>query len=98
MEAIPPVGTAEIGAIHTIYLLATLLGLLAGILYSFGGFLYELATNSLNTGTALAFFALVGMPAIFGACGFALGLVEALLFNIFARWFGGFETDFGPGP
>lgn len=75
--------------------LATPLGLIAGILYSFGGAVYELATDSLNSGTALAFFALIGMPVTFAASGFVLGLVEALLFNGFARWFGGLETDFG---
>lgn len=75
--------------------LAAPLGLIAGILYSFGGFFYELFTNSLNSGTALAFLALAGMPAIFGAAGFVLGLLEAVLFNLLASWFGGMDLDFG---
>jgi len=40
------------------------------------------------------FGALVGMPVIFATFGFILGLVEALLYNLFAKWFGGIELDF----
>lgn len=69
-------------------------GLIAGILYSFGGAIYELFTSSLNSGTALAFLALLGMPAIFGAVGFLVGTVAATIYNLFARWFGGIELDF----
>jgi len=69
------------------------LGLLAGIAYSFGGFFYELFTASLNTGTALAFLALLGMPAIFGVLGLISGAVEAVIYNLLARWFGGLEVD-----
>ena len=68
-------------------------GLLAGIGYSFGGFFYELFTDSLNSGTAIAFLALVGMPAIFGTLGLVVGAVEALVYNFLARWFGGLEID-----
>ena len=70
------------------------LGLLVGISYSFGGFFYELATDSLNTGTAIAFLALIGMPTMFGIVGFSLGVVEALVYNFLARWFRGVEVDF----
>jgi hypothetical protein len=69
-------------------------GLIAGILYSFGGFIYEAFTGTLNSGTALAFFALIGMPITFAAFGFIVGLMEALLYNLFARWFGGIQIDF----
>ncbi|SVC10175.1 uncharacterized protein METZ01_LOCUS263029, partial [marine metagenome] len=49
-------------------ILFSYVGLLCGILYSFGGFIYDLATTgSLNLGTALAFFALIGMPLIFAS-------------------------------
>lgn len=68
-------------------------GLLAGILYSFGGLIYDLLTIGLNLGTALAFLALIGMPVIFAVFGFILGLVEAILFNLFANWLGGIEID-----
>ncbi|NNF00592.1 MAG: hypothetical protein HKN25_16355 [Pyrinomonadaceae bacterium] len=68
-------------------------GLCAGILYSFGGFFYDLFTIGLNWGTLLAFGALVGMPAIFAVFGFVLGIIEAIVFNFFARWFGGIELD-----
>ncbi len=69
-----------------------LVGILAGIFYSIGGFIYDLlSTGSMNSGTALAFFALLGMPVIFAAFGFILGLLEAYLFNILAKWIGGID-------
>lgn len=68
--------------------IATYLGLVAGILYSFGGFFYELLTGTLNDGTVLAFGALIGMPVIFGLAGVAAGAVGALLYNLvsLATW------------
>ena len=69
-------------------------GLIAGILYSFGGLIYDLFTIGLNGGTALAFFALIGMPVLFAAFGFIAGAVGAILYNFAARWFGGIEIDF----
>ena len=68
-------------------------GLLAGIAYSFGGFFYELFTNSLNTGTAIAFLALIGMPILFGVVGLVSGVIEALVYNLLARHFKGLEID-----
>lgn len=56
-------------------------GLLAGILYSFGGAAYDLFTTGWNTGTALAFGALLGMPLIFGAAGLGLGITVAAFFK-----------------
>ena len=71
-------------------LLAAHIGLLLGFLYSFGGLIYDLFLDQgINTGTGLAFFALLGMPLILAAGGFCLGLLEALLYNIFAKWHGG---------
>ena len=54
------------------------LGLVCGVLYSVGGFFYDLFTTGLNWGTAMAFGALVGMPAVFGAFGFLCGSLGAL--------------------
>jgi hypothetical protein len=69
-------------------------GLIAGILYAFGGAMYELLTGTLNSGTALAFLALIGMPIIFAIFGFMAGAIGAVLYNLVARWFGGIEMDF----
>ena len=69
-------------------------GLIAGILYSFGGAIYDVLTIGLNLGSALAFLALIGMPIIFATFGFIVGLIEAFLYSLFARWFGGIEIDF----
>ncbi len=73
--------------------LMALVGLIAGILYSFGGAIYEVLTSSLNRGTALAFIALIGMPIISATIGFIVGLIEAFLYNLFAGWFGGIDLD-----
>jgi len=64
--------------------LFSLLGLIAGIIYSIGGVIVDLFTIGLNWGEV----ALVGMPVSFAAIGFILGLVEAVLYNLFAKWFG----------
>ena len=55
------------------------LGLVCGVLYSFGGVVVDLLTIGLNWGTVLAFGALVGMPVIFGALGFFLGALIAFI-------------------
>ena len=75
-------------------ILFSYVGLLCGIFYSFGGFIYDLATTgSLNLGTALAFFALIGMPLLFASFGFVAGLILAVLYNLFSGWFGGVDID-----
>ncbi|MDH3323685.1 MAG: DUF3566 domain-containing protein [Flavobacteriaceae bacterium] len=81
-----------------------LVGLLAGIIYAFGGLIIDfmvslrwistMETPGLSYGTLLAFGALIGMPAIFAITGFLVGIVEAMLYNLFARWFGGLKIDF----
>lgn len=85
-------------------ILMALVGILAGILYSFGGLIIDALvsfgwitfeeTPGLSYGTVLAFGALIGIPIIFAAIGFLTGIVEAVLYNIFARWFGGIKIDF----
>lgn len=72
------------------------LGVLAGIAYSVGGAIIDLVTTGWNLGTALAFLALIGMPVIFAALGFAAGIVEAVLYNQVASRFGGMELRFRP--
>jgi hypothetical protein len=68
-------------------------GLMAGAVYSFGGFFYDLTSGGLNRGTALAFMALVGMPLAFAAFGLAAGAVGAVLYNLVAPRVGGVELD-----
>ena len=38
------------------------------------------------------FFALF-MPVLYGVLGFVMGAIGALLYNLFARWVGGFELE-----
>jgi hypothetical protein len=83
-------------------ILMTLIGLLLGILYSFGGLIVDTLvslewissseTLGLSYGTLLAFGALIGMPVIGCVLGFVLGLIEAVLYNYFVKWFGGVKT------
>ena len=78
-------------------MLFLLIGLICGIIYSFGGLLVDTlvswglssgeywSTPGLSYGTILAFGALIGMPLIFGIGGFALGLVEGLLYALIGK-------------
>ena len=84
--------------------LGALIGLIAGILYSFGGFIIDVLvtigwvvtseTPGLSYGTVLAFGALIGMPLLGAIIGFIVGIIGALLYNLFSRWVGGIELDF----
>jgi hypothetical protein len=83
--------------------LGALLGLVAGIVYSFGGLVVDTLvtlgwvviteTPGLSYGTVLAFGALVGMPIIGLVAGLAVGFVSATLYNLYAKWFGGIDLD-----
>jgi hypothetical protein len=85
-------------------LLGALIGLILGILYSFGGLLIDTFvtlgwitsqdTPGLSYGTVLAFGALIGMPLIFAVFGAGIGLIGAVLYNLFTKRFGGIEIDF----
>ena len=69
-------------------------GLIAGILYSFGGAIYDVLTSgSVYWGTALAFLAIIGMPIVFASFGFIVGLIEVYLYNLFAPLIGGIDLD-----
>jgi len=97
------IGVLSFAKLQTVIL--ALLGLLAGILYSFGGLFIDtlvtldllspekMSTPGLSYGTVLAFGALLGMPAIFAVIGFVSGLIEAVVFNMFSGKFGGLELD-----
>lgn len=84
-------------------ILFALLGVLAGILYSFGGLIIDVLvslnwittdeTPGLSYGTILAFGALIGMPLISAAVGLVLGLIEAILYNMYAKLFNGFNIN-----
>ena len=72
-----------------------LLGVLAGIIYAFGGLIIDASvslnwlssdeTPGLSSGTILAFGALIGMPLIGAALGMALGLVQGVVLLIVTR-------------
>ena len=83
-----------------------LLGLVAGVLYSFGGLALDILvsanwlsptlaeTPGLSYGTLLAFGALVGMPAIFALFGYLAGIIEASLYNTLANSIGNMEFNY----
>lgn len=54
-------------------LVGVVVGLVLGVIYSVGGFFIDLMGPGLNAGTALAFLALIGMPAMFGVAGLLIG-------------------------
>jgi len=62
-----------------------LIGFICGILYSFGGAIYDWFNGQLGFGTALAFMAIVGMPMFFAIAGFIVGLIGTFLYNLFAE-------------
>lgn len=67
-------------------------GLACGLVYAFGGLVYDLSTTGLSTGTALAFLAIVGMPLGFGILGFLLALVPRAVVRLLTK------SRLGPGP
>ena len=81
-----------------------LIGIICGILYSFGGLIIDILvsikwvssseTPGLSYGTLLAFGALIGIPIIFITIGFLSGIIEAILYNVFAKLFGGITINF----
>ena len=101
MAKVKKIGVLSFAKLHAVIM--AIVGLLAGVLYSFGGLIIDVLvsigwitsseTPGLSFGTVLAFGALIGMPIIFAAFGFIVGLIEAFLYNLFSRWFGGIEID-----
>lgn len=101
MEKVKKIGVLSFAKFQAI--LGAFIGLACGVLYSFGGLAIDTLvtldlitsteTPGLSFGTILAFGALIGMPIILSAAGFLLGLVEAVLFNSVAKWFGGFRLE-----
>jgi len=69
-------------------------GLAAGLLYSGVGAIYDAATTGLNTGTVLAFLAILTMPILGAIAGFVGGVAGAVIYNLSTGWFVGIETDF----
>lgn len=92
----------KIGVLSSAKLLAglmALVGLVAGILYSFGGATIDIlvsngwvtsaSTPGVGWGTALAFLALIAMPSIFATFGLVAGAIGAFLYNLVAGRVGG---------
>ncbi len=75
----------------------TVLGLVLGVIYAFGGFLVDtmvslewlsgevFSTPGLSSGTALAFGALIGMPLIGACCGIFLYFIEVAIYFLFVK-------------
>jgi len=103
MMKVKKIGVLSFVRLHT--LIGILVGLILGILYSVGGFFIDLfvtlgwissavGTPGLSYGTVLAFGALVGMPIIFGLFGFAIGLIGAIVYNLFCKYFKNLRVEF----
>jgi hypothetical protein len=84
-------------------IVGAIVGLFLGIIYSFGGLFIDVLvtlnlyttseTPGLSYGTFLAFGALLGMPVIFTIVGFIIGVIVAIIYNLFAKYF--IKLDFG---
>jgi hypothetical protein len=95
MGKLKKINVIEFAKLHTFVF--GFVGLVLGILYSFGGLIIDALvslgwivsqeTPGLSYGTVLAFGALVGMPVIFGIIGLVVGVVVAVLYNLIS-WFG----------
>ncbi|MEL7002357.1 MAG: hypothetical protein AAFN93_06430 [Bacteroidota bacterium] len=105
MQRLKKIGVLSLAKFQTI--LMALLGLVCGILYSFGGLIIDIMvslgwlsaedmeTPGLSEGTLLAFGALIGMPLIGAFIGFVVGIIEGLTYNLYSRWFGGIKMKLG---
>ncbi len=88
MAKIKKIGLLSFAKLQTVIL--AIVGLIAGILYSFGGLIVDILvsigwvstaeTPGLSFGTVLAFGSLIGMPIVFTMFGFIAGIIEALLY------------------
>ena len=92
MAKLKKINVLELAKLQAV--LMTPLGIITGIIYSFGGTIYDIInTGSVNYGTALAYVALVVQPIMFAVVGFGLGIIEAFIYNIFAKRFGGMNVE-----
>jgi len=103
MKKVSKIGVISYARLQTV--IFGIVGLVAGVLYSFGGLLIDIlvtlglassvsmSTPGLSFGTVLAFGALIGMPAIFAFVGFSSGVIGAVVYNLYAQRFGGLELD-----
>jgi len=57
MAKLKKIGVLSLAKVQAVVM--TFVGLIAGIVYSFGGAINEAVTGSLNSGTGLAFLALI---------------------------------------
>ena len=80
-------------AIHT-GISAAVLGLIPGVLYAFGGAVFDMSMGGPNAGTLMAFGALIGMPLYFGVVSAIIGGLGAWIYNRVADRFGGIEMRF----
>lgn len=101
MEVLSRIGVGS--AVRLSAVGGVVLGLIAGIAYSFGGAIIDALvsagwvtsdeTPGLSSGTVLAFGALLGMPVIGGTAGFVAGAFGAWLYNSVASRVGGVKID-----
>jgi hypothetical protein len=69
-----------------------IIGLLGTVIGSMAG-----QSNNPLTGVFGVVFAIF-MPIVYGVMGFVIGAIGALLYNLFARWVGGFELQLEAKP
>ena len=101
MVKLQRIGVLSSVRVHAV--LMAILGLIAGILYSFGGAVIDVLvsagwvtsseTPGLSYGTVLAFGALIAMPVLSSLAGLAYGAIVAISHNLVAGRVGGIELE-----
>jgi len=97
MHIIKSVGVLSVAKIMG--LIQAYLGLLFAPLFLLIGLLGSLAGQQKTpfAGIFGVVFAIL-MPVLYGGIGFIMGAISALLYNLFAKWVGGFELELDVRP
>ncbi|WP_411894422.1 hypothetical protein [Winogradskyella sp. A2] len=101
MEKIKKIGVFSFAKFQAF--MGLLIGLVFGVIYSIGGLIIDSLvtlewitsneTPGLSYGTVLAFGALIGMPLIGVIAGYIFGIIQAFLFNLSSKWYGGINLN-----
>ena len=97
MHIVKSVGVISVGKIFG--LLYGCMGLIFIPIFLIAGFVASMAgPKTFPFSGVLGIVMAIAMPILYGGMGFVMGVVGALLYNIFAGWVGGFELELETAP